>query len=210
MRRLVAAAVVLAVGVLAVWLVVGRGSATAAPAGPLPVDAPAPTAVQTSEVPTTPAPVTTAAASTPTPEPPAPPAAPAVATPPPMCDYAQLAVSLAGPKRVKAGAQATFTLAIRNTGDAACVQEVSADTLSLTVTSGSDEIWSTKDCSAWAPDVDATIGPGQAWEWSPTWDRKRSQATCKVVPKTLNAGTYVAVAKLGPLTSPKLVVQLHW
>lgn len=139
------------------------------------------------------------------------PAEPAVVPPPASvtCDAGQMTIAIAGSNRVKVGVPADLTVSIANTGEAACVQTVQPTAFALTITSGSDEIWSSRDCATYGPSGEVTIQPGTPYLWSTTWNRHRSNK-CKIVADDLGAGTYVAVATLGRLSSAKHVMILHW
>jgi hypothetical protein len=199
---------------LLMWLVslVG-GSKTAAPA----VTKAAPTTTRTPSPPDSlqatalPAPATA-------PEPSTTPTATATATDQPTtasasapapaaCDPGAMSLSIAGPGTVKAGASAQLTITVTNSGTDACTFTFDAR-FTLKIVSGADEIWSTADCSQWAPTASQALPPGGAATWQTTWDRHRSQATCKVVPATLKDGTYVASAMYAGASTAQLVMLL--
>ena len=123
------------------------------------------------------------------------------------CDPAVLTLDVTGPGAVKAGATAQFTVTVTNSGSDACAFTFDSR-FTFRIVSGTDPIWSTADCGQWAPTGSQTLAAGAAATWQTTWDRHRSQATCKVVPTTLKAGTYVATAAYTGASSAQLVMLL--
>jgi hypothetical protein len=126
---------------------------------------------------------------------------------PASCDPGVLTLSVAGPGTVKAGATAQLTVTVTNSGTDACTFTYDSRFM-LKIVSGADEIWSTSDCAQWAPAGSQTLAAGSAATWQTTWDRHRSQATCKVVAATLKAGTYVANASYSGAPTAQLVMLL--
>jgi hypothetical protein len=125
----------------------------------------------------------------------------------PECDPALMTLSVTGPGQVKAGATAALTVTVTNSGTAACT--FTFDTrFTMKIVSGTDEVWSTADCAQWAPTGTQSLALGAAATWQTTWDRHRSQATCKVVPTTLKAGTYVVEAMYTGAAPAQLVMLL--
>lgn len=137
------------------------------------------------------------------------PTAPSASTTPAAlaCDPAVLTLDVTGPGAVKAGATAQLTVTVTNAGSEACTFTFDAQ-FGFRIVSGTDEIWSIADCGQWAPTGSHTLAPGAAATWQTTWDRHRSQASCKVVPTTLKPGTYVATASYTGASSAQLVMLL--
>ena len=67
----------------------------------------------------------------------------------------------------------------------------------LSVTSGTDRIWSTVDCPKLVPAKKQTLKTQQSYEFSIQWGVVRSAEGCKEVKGKLNPGTYVAQAAFG-------------
>lgn len=132
------------------------------------------------------APVTTA----PTPTEPASP----TPTGPLVCDATNSSLTLAGYQKVKQDAKQPFRLAVTNNGGDPCVLNLSASTLNLTVTSGTDRIWTTDHCAKWVPTKKTTLKSKKSYEFSITWPVARSAAGCKTAKAVLGTGTYVASA----------------
>ncbi len=135
---------------------------------------------------------TTTAASTPA----ATPSVTASPTPtgPLSCDQTNTGLSLAGYQKVKQDAKQSFKVGVKNTGAQPCVLDLTAANFSLSVTSGTDRIWSTADCAKWVPVKKQTLKSQQSYEFSIEWGVLRSAAGCKEAKGLLNPGTYVAQA----------------
>lgn len=97
-------------------------------------------------------------------------------------------------------------LRVRNTASAPC--RLSGEAIAVTVTSGSDRIWSTEDCRAWQPRVDVTLAAGQYLNTDVTWPGKRSVGSCTPSKEELRPGTYVATATVASSASGRFVLQL--
>lgn len=76
------------------------------------------------------------------------------------------------------GSTPKLTLAITNTGPAACTRDVGPAANSLEVTSGGYHVWSTDDCTPSTKTKVSTLEPGQKVVASITWDGKLSQKGC--------------------------------
>ncbi len=110
------------------------------------------------------------------------------------CDQTNSGVSLAGYQKVKQDAKQSFKLGVKNTGGQPCVLDLTATNFSLSVTSGTDRIWSTADCAKWVPAKKKTLKTQQSYEFSIDWSVYRSAEGCKAVKGNLKPGTYVAQA----------------
>jgi len=115
-------------------------------------------------------------------------------TGPLACDQTNSGLSLAGYQKVKQDAKQSFKVGVKNTGAQPCVLDLSATSFSLTVTSGTDRIWSTADCAKWVPAKKQTLKAQQSYEFSIGWDVRRSAKGCKETKALLRPGTYVAQA----------------
>ncbi|MEE9964220.1 MAG: hypothetical protein K4304_03890 [Propionicimonas sp.] len=169
-RILVLAGVLLlVVGVIVAW-----------PKGAPPT---APTAVDSASVAVSPATTGTPSATpTPTPSGPLP------------CDTANLRLTMAGYKKLAQGARQPFAVTVKNVGAVPCVLDLNATNFSLTVTSGSDRIWSTADCAKWVPAKKLTVKSQASYQFTITWALVRSTPTCKTGTSSVNPGTYVGSA----------------
>ncbi|MCA0296407.1 MAG: hypothetical protein LCH96_14085 [Actinobacteria bacterium] len=122
------------------------------------------------------------------------PTASATPTGPLMCDASNSTLTLAGYQKVKQDAKQTFRVGLTNNGGQPCVLDLKPSTFSLTVTSGSDRIWSTDDCAKWVPTHKQTLKSKKTYEFTISWPVARSAAGCKTAKAVLGEGTYVAAA----------------
>lgn len=129
-------------------------------------------------------------------------------TGPLACDSTNTELGLSGYQRVKADSKQPFKLSVTNSGDATCVLDLKASNFVLTITSGSDRIWSTDDCTKWVPSKKTKLAAGKAHEFTITWTVKRSSAGCKLAKATLGAGTYVAEAAFDKDATARQVFQV--
>jgi hypothetical protein len=79
-----------------------------------------------------------------------------------------------------AGVEPQLSLAITNTGTTPCTMQAGSDVQEYRVTSGSELIWSSKDCQSAPVPATVTLQPGVPVSAGPiAWDRTRSSAaTC--------------------------------
>lgn len=191
---------------LLMWLVSLAGAPKAAAPGAAKAAAPAttrtPSPPDSLQATALPAPATTAPSTSATAT-----DQPTTTASPAECDPGVLDLTLAGPGAVKAGATAQLTATVTNTGQDTCTFTFDSR-FTLRIVSGTDEIWSTANCGQWAPTGSHTLAPGAAATWQTTWDRHRSEATCKVVVATLKPGTYVANALYPGAATAQLVMLL--
>lgn len=135
-----------------------------------------------------PRPAKPAAPKPPAPKPPAP--------KPPECEPAELRATLTG-RRTLAPKQATrFNLSLINGSGATCRVRVTRGNFELKIYSGTDRIWSTKDCTRAIPTLDRALRSEEAVEWRLRWDGLRSRKNCKDRPEAPQPGTYFATAQL--------------
>ena len=141
-----------------------------------------PTAVRATAAAPTTAPPSTTATKTPTPQPAA-------------CAPSRLRPTLTGKQRLKPKEPNTFGLSLINGSGQTCLASVTRDNFELKIYSGSDRIWSTKDCATAIKAVSRKLGPEQAVEWSQSWNGRRSRAGCQSRPEIPRPGTYYATAQ---------------
>lgn len=218
-RRLVVVAVALLVLALAGWLLAlltGPGgdktSVSATPANDPTLASSAPSATPTpSATPSTTASASPAASSSASAKPSTKPSATPTPTPTGLvaCDPAALAMTLEGDRRPTIGKPTTWTIGLANKGGQACRLDLAKNPLSLQVTSGSDEIWSTADCGSWVSTKPVDLAKGSA-QVKVNWTLQRSAKSCKLSSEELRAGTYVASAQLAGGPSGRLVMMLHF
>jgi hypothetical protein len=117
-------------------------------------------------------------------------------TPPPApCAPSTLRGTLTGNQQLKRKARTTFRLSLINGSGRTCVASVSRDNFELRIYSGSDRIWSTKDCATAVKPLTRKLGPEQAVAWSHSWNGRRSRTGCQSRPEIPRPGTYWATAQ---------------
>jgi hypothetical protein len=162
-----------------------------------------------SAVQASPPPLVTAETPSPTPTPSAPTASPTPATAAPItaaaqtppsqpvaCTPGSLRPTLTGKQQLKPTQANTFTLSLINGSGQACVAQVTRDNFELKIYSGTDRIWSSRDCATAVKPMTRKLGPEQAVEWSMSWNGRRSRAGCQSRPEIPRPGTYYATAQL--------------
>lgn len=76
------------------------------------------------------------------------------------------------------GVQPQLSMSITNSGASACTFDVGTDAQLYLITSGSDQIWSSKDCQTAPAANKQVLQPGKALSTTPFgWDRTRSSTT---------------------------------
>jgi hypothetical protein len=115
-------------------------------------------------------------------------------TGPPACDQTNTGLALAGYQKVKQNGKQPFKVALTNNGGVPCVLDLKPANFSLTVTSGTDRIWTTDDCAKWVPAKKQTLKQQKAYEFTIEWGIARSGSGCKQAKSLLRPGTYVATA----------------
>lgn len=129
-------------------------------------------------------------------------------TGPPACDATNTSLALAGYQKVKQDGKQLFTLSLTNTGSETCLLTFSPSVFTMTVTSGSDRIWSTDDCAKWVPTQKGKLKAGKAFEFTVSWSVARSSTGCKLSKATLGTGTYVAAAAFDTNAKARQVFQV--
>jgi len=77
-----------------------------------------------------------------------------------------------------AGVQPQLSMQITNSGASACTFDVGTDAQVYLITSGSDQIWSSKDCQTAPAANKQVLEPGKTLSTTPfAWDRTRSSST---------------------------------
>ena len=112
------------------------------------------------------------------------------------CDDEDVAVTPTV-KNPVAGADVTFVLELRTIFSEACTWEVSPETLTLKVTSGDDEIWTSRECPHAVGHQEITLRRDHTTKVDVTWDARRSDEECSRLTKWALPGWYhVAAAAL--------------
>ena len=92
--------------------------------------------------------------------------------------------------------------------DGLCQLDLAKNPFELRIYSGTDRIWSTKDCAKWAPASPIAIPEKGTWTWKQTWTTLRSAANCSLSDEYLRPGTYVATAVISGGAPAQLVMRL--
>jgi len=104
-----------------------------------------------------------------------------------------------------AGQNPQISMKITNKGTTACTMNLGSTQQELTITSGSETYWDSKDCQTGAVDSTQVLKPGTPLTTPAiTWDRTRSSTTtCSSSrpPVTAGGASYHLTVKLGNITS---------
>lgn len=96
------------------------------------------------------------------------------------------------------GADIPITLNLRTLVTEACTWQASAATMTVTITSGDDYIWSTRECPAAIPVQDVVVRQAVETPVVVTWSARRSDETCSKWTAWAELGFYhVQAAALG-------------
>ncbi|GGV38109.1 hypothetical protein [Paenarthrobacter nicotinovorans] len=134
------------------------------------------------------------------------------ASPSPVCDFNLMTVAAKTDKPAYgAEEKPLLTMTITNGGTAPCEVNVGTSQMEYVVMSGSDRIFSSKDCQTGGEDLVKTIQPGKSETANFPWQRNRSLEGCGVIDAKPGAGGayYTFEARLGNKASPKAVFQLN-
>jgi hypothetical protein len=120
------------------------------------------------------------------------------------CEDSELRTTLTGKRTLKLKEPATFALSVINGGEEACAVTVDSKNFQLRIYSGSDRIWSTRDCPSLITPISTQLDSQQAVEWKITWNGLRSASGCEQDSESLEAGNYVATAEFSDAEPVKL------
>jgi hypothetical protein len=129
---------------------------------------------------------------------------------PKPCPTSALTVALtADAATYAAKSNPTFTYTLTNAGTDPCTVDSGDTARELLITSGSDRIWSSKDCApAASPAKLLLLTPAKPYSAAVPWPRVRSASGCPASLPAPRAGTYQATASLGGVTSSVIALQL--
>jgi hypothetical protein len=131
-------------------------------------------------------------------------------TPEPVtCAASALRPTLTGKQQLRPRQRNTFTLSLINGSDQTCTVTVNRDNFELRIYSGSDRIWSTKDCATIVKPRRRTLEAEQAIEWKLSWNGRRSRTGCMSRPEIPRPGTYYATAELAGAEPVRLLMTLR-
>ncbi|MFC4591320.1 hypothetical protein [Sphaerisporangium corydalis] len=126
------------------------------------------------------------------------------------CERPDLVLGLRGESEVYAKkGTPRFLLTVVNIGRVECTVDVGPRAVEIRIVSGTDRVWSTADCVS-GDGVDVRhLRRGIPHVRTVGWDRRRSAPDCRSARQKARDGTYVAMARLGPLRSAKVVFHLR-
>ncbi|WP_149204027.1 hypothetical protein [Actinotalea subterranea] len=131
------------------------------------------------------------------------------ATGPTVCAGTDLTLTLTADARsYAAGVQPVFAFAVTNTGAASCTVDMGEAQREVLITSGTDRIWSSRDCLAEAPEQLLLLEPGARSDAFVPWGRGRSAEGCTQGLPEPRPGTYSAVVTMLGATSEPVVFDL--
>jgi hypothetical protein len=186
-RRGLLLAVVVVLVILISRLFAGGGDDTKNAAASDPQ--PNPTGAAPASTPTT-TPTTTKASTTPTPT-------PTKTTPPAdlTCKGSDLSIdALPANRKIVSGSMLNFVIRFAPVGDG-CKATVNADKLTVTVTSGTDQIWSTSQCDKAIQTATLVVAKGKQSAVTVPWNGHRSRPGCLPGQPIAKPGTYVVKAE---------------
>jgi hypothetical protein len=122
---------------------------------------------------------------------------PTLAPPTGECAGADVAVT-PQVKSAVAGRQVLFVLQLRTMVSEACTWEVGPGSLAMSLTSGDDDVWSSRDCPKAIPSREVVVRKAVTTNIGVTWGGKRSDETCSRFTSWAMPGWYhVTAAALG-------------
>jgi len=102
---------------------------------------------------------------------------PVLAEPEGVCSDRDVAVTPSVRTPVE-GSPVTFTLELRSISTPACTWQVSPSTVTMKITSGSDDIWSSQQCPRAIPRKEVVLRQDVGTEVEVTWSGRRSDEEC--------------------------------
>jgi hypothetical protein len=97
-------------------------------------------------------------------------------------------------KKAPGGSDVDIALDLRTQESTACTWQVSPESLTVKITSGSDLIWTSQDCRQDLPTEDVVVRRETGTTVDFTWDARRSDDGCPVHTEWALPGTYHVVA----------------
>lgn len=112
-----------------------------------------------------------------------------VAMPSGPCEASDVAITPSVPKPI-AGSDIKLVLDLSSLNTPACTWTLSGKTMALTITSGQDVIWTSKECPKAIPAQDLTLRQAEPTRVKLTWNARRSEPGCRVRTEWALPGTY--------------------
>ncbi len=125
-------------------------------------------------------------------------ATPTLAAPDGTCEPADVAVTPSVAKGAEAGGDVTLTLSLQTRESEACTWQVSRDSITVKISDGADQLWTTQQCPRAVPTESVVVRRAVATVVELTWDAKESAARCTQRTDWVWPGEYtIAAAALG-------------
>src|SRR4051812_17334890 len=112
-----------------------------------------------------------------------------VAMPSGPCEASDVAITPSVPKPI-AGSDIRLVFDISSLNTPACTWTMSGKTTALTITSGKDVIWTSKECPKDIATQDLTLRQAEPTRVKLTWDARRSEPGCRLRTEWALPGTY--------------------
>lgn len=154
----------------------------------------------------------TSSAAAPTTSPAATPssAAPPPGPPGPCPDAAVRVTAQVGAPTYRVGERPELRLVVVNAGKVPCVRDVNRALRELLIftADGKTRLWSSNDCYA-PPGADVrTLAPGRPAVFDLRWAGRTSEPGCPLARRTVQAGSYRLIGRLGALAGPPVPLVL--
>lgn len=121
---------------------------------------------------------------------------PVLAQPDGPCEDTDIAVTPVVDEAV-AGRQVLFVLELRTISSAACTWHVSPDSLTVKLTSGSDDIWSSRECPRAVPTQNVVVRNAVSTKVGITWSGRRADRDCtRTTPWAMPGWYHIAASAL--------------
>lgn len=125
-------------------------------------------------------------------------ATPTLAAPEGTCEASDIAVTPSVAKGAEAGDDVTLRLSLQTLESEACTWQVSRTSLTVKISDGSDELWTTQQCLAVVPTESVVVRRAVATVVELTWNARESAPRCSPRTAWVLPGDYtIAAAALG-------------
>lgn len=125
-------------------------------------------------------------------------ATPTLAAPEGTCEPSDVVVTPSVAKGAEAGDDVTLRLSLQTLESEACTWQVSRNSITVKISDGSDELWTTQQCPAVVPTESVVVRRDVATVVELTWNARESAARCTPRTAWVLPGAYtIAAAALG-------------
>lgn len=115
---------------------------------------------------------------------------PRLARPDGPCEASDVLVKPVVGKTPEAGRDVRIRLRLRTQEAEACTWQVSSDTVTIAITSGDDDIWSSRECPKVVPTEDVVVRSAKATTVPVDWNARRSDDECSAYTDWAMPGWY--------------------